>query len=266
MSKCDSFEYLSGEEYDRTAPKSTTSRSITPNSDPEPSKRNEAETLNVELTPRIDTTTTDTDGNGISQKTSKTSCSEPLGKLISKQQRHELNRDLEKSINLIQRLMKSSRYDEVTKKYYLKKIMQKMIDQHSSETSEASLIPSESNKHGEASCKGETKTSPIIKNSSTNSNESRKSTSTERDVEAYKEKILQENIPWVPAERTGTKRQSQLQVHTFIEEVQPSSTEAVRKPKPKYSVETVEQDKECSDGKRDKSSSEKISADDEGLN
>lgn len=52
----------------------------------------------------------------------------PLGELISNKHSNNLIADIERSVTLIQRLANSKRYDDVTKKYYLKKVVQKIIN------------------------------------------------------------------------------------------------------------------------------------------
>lgn len=51
-----------------------------------------------------------------------------LAQLIEKKQSQSLTGDIDKSIDILQKLLKSKKYDSVTKKRYIKKIVKKIID------------------------------------------------------------------------------------------------------------------------------------------
>lgn len=64
---------------------------------------------------------------------SSSSCAESsravtLGELISNKQSDKLTSDIDRSVQLLHRLSKSKKYDDVTKKYYLRKIIKKILN------------------------------------------------------------------------------------------------------------------------------------------
>ncbi|KRT81833.1 hypothetical protein AMK59_5408 [Oryctes borbonicus] len=67
----------------------------------------------------------------------------PLAELISTKLSEHVITDVDKSINILQKLLKSKKYDKITKQYYIKKIVQKIANcNYSSETSLNSDVPS----------------------------------------------------------------------------------------------------------------------------
>ncbi|KAK9889862.1 hypothetical protein WA026_007228 [Henosepilachna vigintioctopunctata] len=61
-----------------------------------------------------------------------------LAEMISLNQSRDLNTDIKRSINILQKLLNSKKYDEATKKYYIKKIVEKIVESKYSDDSTSS--------------------------------------------------------------------------------------------------------------------------------
>lgn len=182
VSKCNSFEYLYGETYDRNQEKPALKRTE--------AKTNLAENENGQG-----------DGSSSDAKSSLF-----LTKKLS------LN-DLDRTIGLIQKLVNSKRYDDVTKRYYLKKIVEKIVN----------------------NCK------------STEGSEKELGKSSERNTKD--EQYLQNNIPWQPV---GAPKKSELKMQTFCDEFVPetgsSENSAETKKKSPFTLCGDRRDKKISEG------------------
>lgn len=162
VSKCNSFEFLSGETLDQ-------------NQENPVLKRTEAKTNLTE------------NENGQGDGSSRSS-SVFLGDIVTKKYSRDLINDLDHTIALIQKLANSKRYDEITKRFYLKKIVEKIVNNCYSEDSSG--------------------------------NETKKSSHTPRN--AAEEHYLQGNVPWQPVQKTIEKME--LKMQTFINEFVPEKT------------------------------------------
>jgi hypothetical protein len=114
-----------------------------------------------------------------------------LGQLISEKQSTSLTGDVNKSIAILQKLLKSKKYDSVTKKRYIKKIVEKIVDnkyKEDSTTSSELFIPKKSD-------------------------------------ERVAQQKLQENVPWYPPQI------SKFTVKTFSEEFLPGESQLGAKTK-----------------------------------
>lgn len=182
VSKCNSFEYLYGEAYDQNV-KATENGSVQHEVDPLQSKKSESEKSGPD---------------------SSNSKSTPLAQLISKKQSNHLITDIEKSIALIQKLANSKRYDDITKKYYLKKIIEKIVGNcYTDDSSQASEVRSEKLTNKKAS----------------------EETNTVRNTQ--QEEYLRNNIPWVPAKQDedggSLRKGKQLKLQTFSDQILPDN-------------------------------------------
>lgn len=116
--------------------------------------------------------------------TSQSSRSSPLGDLLSAKHSSLLISDIEKSIDLLQKLLKSKKYDSVTKKHYLKKIVQKIINNQ------------------------------YVDDSSTDLNEENNKMKQNFDAKKTAMK-LKENVPWVPApQKSSDRKEENLKMET----------------------------------------------------
>lgn len=164
ISKCNSFEYLYGEVLDENKEKPVL-------------KRTEAKTNLTE--------NENGQGDGSSSKSSVY-----LGDVLTKQYSRDLINDVDRTIVLIQKLAKSKRYDDITKRYYLKKIVEKIINNCYSD---------------ESSGKERKKSNQVHRNTA-------------------EEKYLQDNVPWQPVQkRNESSKKTELKVQTFINEFIPGN-------------------------------------------
>lgn len=155
VSKCHSFEYLYGENYSQ---------------DELALKRTEAKT---------DLGQGDGQGDSSSGKSSFV-----LGDILAKKYSRHLNKDIDYTISLIQKLANSKRYDDVTKRYYLRKIVEKIVNNCYSDDSSGSQMK-------------------------------------QRDRNEEEEQYLQGNMPWKPVDST---KKAELTKQTFVNEFVPTET------------------------------------------
>ncbi|XP_044753844.1 uncharacterized protein LOC123313163 isoform X5 [Coccinella septempunctata] len=100
-----------------------------------------------------------------------------LAEMISLNYSKNLNTDIKRSINILQKLLKSRKYDNSTKKYYIKKIVQKIVESKYSDDSTSSDLFMPKKKTVEPRPVKETKSETEKPKSSTN---------------------LMDNLPWYP--------------------------------------------------------------------
>lgn len=176
ISKCNSFEYLSGDGFANA--KSNDKES-------EKSSLESKKSVSVKSIPLSKKSTSE------SEKSVPES-DLPLGQLIAQKQSNHLINDIEKSVNLIQKLANSKRYDDVTKKYYMKKIVEKIVRNcYSGDNSDTSSSKKENDKEN------------VLKS---------------RNKE--EEKYLHDNLPWKPPETTESRR---LDFKTFVDQILPEN-------------------------------------------
>ncbi|KAL3268159.1 hypothetical protein HHI36_007286 [Cryptolaemus montrouzieri] len=105
---------------------------------------------------------------------------ELLAEMISLNQSRDLNTDVKRSINILQKLLKSKKYDQSTKKYYIKKIVEKIVESRYSDDSTTSSELFRPKKNSVATLSIPEKL-------------------TENKIEmVQKESSLMDNIPWYP--------------------------------------------------------------------
>lgn len=110
ISQCNSFEYLYAVQISDGS-KTSKTQSNTPS--PSPSDEGKSQKKGIATETEI-----------TSDLSSKTN---PLAELISAKLSQHVVSDVEKSIAILQKLLKSKKYDKVTKQYYIKKIVQKIV-------------------------------------------------------------------------------------------------------------------------------------------
>ncbi|CAH0556105.1 unnamed protein product [Brassicogethes aeneus] len=128
----------------------------------------------------------------------------PLGEVISANQDDSTSKDLQKNFELLEKLVKSKKYDGATKRRYVRKIMNKIIElncRDDSSTSSELFFP----KKGKEKSK-EQFAAPVSKVTS----------STESSDRKYQGMSLQSNIPWYPVQQS-----KKLETKTFVQEILP---------------------------------------------
>lgn len=205
VSKCHSFEYLYGEAYDQNIKDAKKADSATTADSNLEEDERETEQPNLQQT---DAKKSDSEKSGPDSSNSK---SVPLGQLISQKQSNHLITDIERSITLIQKLANSKRYDDITKKYYLKKVIEKIVGNcYSGDSSETS----------EAKAKEQLKQLQQPQPARQENNKSRN---------IQEQNYLLKNTPWLPARadasRKSIKKNSRLKVQLFSDEIPPENNE-----------------------------------------
>ncbi|KAF2880031.1 hypothetical protein ILUMI_26152 [Ignelater luminosus] len=214
LSNCNSFEYLSGNEYDENfktqnvvEPPDVNEIEVVPST----SKENEIviPTNLRKCPPRSDLSTMTTPSSDVSIVTSKESSSTDL--TFSKHYA-----DLEKKLQCIKKVIKSKKYDSVAKKSYLKKIVQTMLDSKFSDESSGSIDVSKKSEVGEIIHK-------------------KKSSTTASDIsdtvlKSEENKLnLHDNKPWLPVQledlciKENQMSLKKLQTQTFTNDIFPEN-------------------------------------------
>lgn len=155
-----------------------------------------------------------------SQSSEITSNESPLGHLLSYKQQGQLIPDLEKKIELLQKVIQSKKYNNVTKKFYLKKIVKKLIDNKYSSDSTHDY-----DTYVENSEKSENKVSA----GSLKSDKEPSRTTSNFDLQQNRPwKPIQdiENISTVPEMRRPLARK--LEAQTFINEILPNIKDNIK--------------------------------------
>lgn len=176
ISKCNSFEYLSGDGFANAKSNDKDSEKSVPESRKSESEKSVPESK-----------------KSVSESEKSVPESDlPLGQLISQKQSNHLINDIEKSVNLIQKLANSKRYDDITKKYYMKKIVEKIVSNcYSGDNSDANSSKKEINKENEVKSRNK-----------------------------EEEKYLHDNLPWKPPETVENRR---LDFKTFVDQILPEN-------------------------------------------
>ncbi|KAI4460915.1 hypothetical protein MML48_5g00021712 [Holotrichia oblita] len=187
ISQCNSFEYLYGAQIsDRSKSQSNT-----------PSHSDESKNERKRTATETDRT------SDLSSKAN------PLAELISTKLSQHVVNDVDKSIIILQKLLKSKKYDKVTKQYYIKKIAQKIINcNYSSQSSTNSVTSSETTDDNQ------------------NQSDTANLPNTDKPLKISKTQQHQEAMPQVPVisnsnENLKTAKRRQLDIKTFSTEILP---------------------------------------------
>ncbi|XP_022918137.2 titin homolog isoform X1 [Onthophagus taurus] len=158
-----------------------------------------------------------------SNQNSEKSLSTPLGDMISCNLSGGRNVDIEKSLTLLKRLLKSKRYDKITKEYFIKKIIEKMVKLNSS-SSESSLLNNQNDSNK----------SDAHKN---NENSSSSKEVSEKLLEPSLNTRLHENVPWVQGAFNKNVTSKKLEIKTFSSDIFPENNQIKRKVKdPRFTL------------------------------